>query len=232
LHKVTIKPLAGKLEFHFSHTFQGVVWNMILVPQKSILIVEVRDEERRQVSFSALDFSQNKFLWKDVRANESWWVNLYQANEREVILSKFENTNNPDSVTYLSLDLQTANIQEKSSIEKFIMESAEVLIPVQYLQGSPYFETVKKFVEQKLDSQPVHSIEYLENSDLIFISMYTQLESMMENWILVFNMSGELLLREKMGTALKGLGLETFFIWGGYLFFVKNKMELATYVIQ
>ena len=205
---------------------------MILVPQKSILIVEVRDEERRQVSFSALDFSQNKFLWKDVRANESWWVNLYQANEREVILSKFENTNNPDSVTYLSLDLQTANIQEKSSIEKFIMESAEVLIPVQYLQGSPYFETVKKFVEQKLDSQPVHSIEYLENSDLIFISMYTQLESMMENWILVFNMSGELLLREKMGTALKGLGLETFFIWGGYLFFVKNKMELATYVIQ
>ena len=205
---------------------------MILVPQKSILIAEVRDEESRQVSFSALDISQNKFLWKDIRANEPWWINLYQANEREVILSKFENTNNPDSVTYLSLDLHTAKIQEKPSIEKFAMEPVEVLIPVQYLQGSPYFETVKKFVVQKQDYQPVHSIEYLENSDLIFISMYTQVETLMENWILIFDRSGELLLREKIGAALKGLGLETFFIWGSYLFFVKSKMELVTYVIR
>jgi len=178
---------------------------MILVPQKSILIAEVRDEESRQVSFSALDISQNKFLW---------------------------NTNNPDSVTYLSLDLHTAKIQEKPSIEKFAMEPVEVLIPVQYLQGSPYFETVKKFVVQKQDYQPVHSIEYLENSDLIFISMYTQVETLMENWILIFDRSGELLLREKIGAALKGLGLETFFIWGSYLFFVKSKMELVTYVIR
>ena len=81
---------------------------MIIVPGKSILVLEIRNDERRKVLFSALEFAQNRFLWKDLQMDEPWWINLFVAREGKVILSKFDTTNNPDSVSYVSIDLETA----------------------------------------------------------------------------------------------------------------------------
>lgn len=230
LHKVTTKPLAGKLEFHFSHTFNGPIWNMLLVPEKSILVLEVRNDESRQVSFSALEFGQNQFLWHDVRVSEPWWVNLFETRGNTVILSKFDTTNNPDSVSYISLDLQTGAMSGDDPVETLTSndQHKDVTVPDQYVKDSTHFETVSKFIQQKLKCTPVHTIEYLENSGLIFISMYTQEGLDLENQLLIFDENGELLLRDKIGVALKGLGLETFFLRAGYLFYVKNKVELVT----
>lgn len=233
MHKVTTKPLAGKLEFHFSHTFSGPVWNMLLVPEKSILVLEVRNDESRQVSFSALEFVKNQFLWRNVTVSEPWWVNLCKSRGNTVILSKFDNTNNPDSVSYISLDLQTAAVIENDAAETLTpnLQSKEAIVPIQYIQGSAYFEMAKKFIYQKLKSTAVHTIEYLEDSGLIFISFYTQEEVGLENELAIFDENGVLLLREKIGSALKGLGLETFFLQARYLFYIKNKVELVTWRI-
>jgi len=40
-----------------------------------------------------------------------------------------------------------------------------------------------------------------------------------------------LLLKEKLDEHLKGIGLDTFFVLSGYVFFVKNKVELVCYKI-
>lgn len=206
---------------------------MILVPERSVLVLEIRNDARRKVSFTALDFDQNEFLWKGVEMDEPWWVNLFMARGNKVVLSKFDNTNNPDSVSYINVDLETASILASDPIESTIsnFQNKKIIVPIQYVQRSPYFETVKKFIYQKLNWSAVHSIEYLENSGLIFISMYTQEGTNLENQLLIFDENGELLVRDKIGEALKGLGLETFFLQSGYLFYVKNKVELVTYRI-
>ena len=203
---------------------------MISVPEKSVLVLEVRNDERRQVSFCAFDFKRNQFLWKDVKVSEPWWVNLKSASENRVTLSKFENTSNPDSISYIRLDLLTASILEDNPAETFpATGTAEIIVPAQYFQGTPYFDMVSKFIQQKLDITPVQVIEYLENSGLIFISIYCQKATDLENHLLVFDENGELQMREKLGSGLKGLGFEAFFLQTGYLFYVKNKVELVSY---
>ena len=75
------------------------------------------------------------------------------------------------------------------------------------------------------------SLEYLEESSLIFISCYAQSEQGLINDLLVLSTDGEMVLREKLGEQLKGIGQDTFFIYGGSVIFVKNRGELFSYKI-
>ncbi|MDZ7646033.1 MAG: hypothetical protein U5K54_01985 [Cytophagales bacterium] len=54
---------------------------------------------------------------------------------------------------------------------------------------------------------------------------------MFTNALGCFNKAGELLWQDEIGTNLKGIGINTFFIAYDYLFFVKNKTELVTFRI-
>ena len=51
------------------------------------------------------------------------------------------------------------------------------------------------------------------------------------NYLYAFDAGGKLLLEEKLGENLKGVGLDTFFIFSRDLIFVKNKNELKSYKI-
>jgi hypothetical protein len=104
------------------------------------------------------------------------------------------------------------------------------LKPVQYLEGTEYFNTVKNFLQQRLNLLPVISLEYLEYESLIFISYY-QGEIDLANYLLVLSGEGDVLLKEKIDEQRKGIGLDTFFILAGCVFFVKNKVELVSYKI-
>ena len=73
-------------------------------------------------------------------------------------------------------------------------------------------------------------MEYLEHEHLIFVSYQVMHESL-ANFLVAFSEQGELLFQEKLGDHLKGLGLDTFFILSGFLFFVRNKSELISYRI-
>ena len=76
----------------------------------------------------------------------------------------------------------------------------------------------------------VAAIEYLEYEDLIIVSVFVT-ETGLANYLYGLNASGEILLKEKLGEDLKGVGLDTFFIFSGHLIFVKNKNELTSYKI-
>jgi peptidoglycan/LPS O-acetylase OafA/YrhL len=49
--------------------------------------------------------------------------------------------------------------------------------------------------------------------------------------LLVVDESGNMLLQEKLDEQLKGLGVDTFFVLSGCLFFVRNKRHLLSYKI-
>jgi hypothetical protein len=101
--------------------------------------------------------------------------------------------------------------------------------PVQYLEGTSHFETVKKFVRQHIMKEISMGVEYLEWNNLIVMSVYVQENEGLANYLLVFTLEGEIELSEKLGEKLQGLGVDTFFILSGCLFFVKNRSELVAY---
>jgi hypothetical protein len=109
-----------------------------------------------------------------------------------------------------------------------LTQNFRVVRPLQYIQGTPYFETVKAFVERKSLFSPVEAIEYREHHSLIIVSTYAR-ETDLANYLIVFNSEGEIVLKEQLGENLKGIAYDTFFILAGFLIFVKNKRELICY---
>lgn len=96
-----------KLEFNFSHVFNGIVWNSVVSEDGSVLVFEIRDGQNKQVSFAALDVKENKWLWQDRVSEEPWWVNLNAVSSNHIVLTMYTETNNPDKKGILVYDLAT-----------------------------------------------------------------------------------------------------------------------------
>jgi hypothetical protein len=257
--------LTDRLRFNFSHRFPGVIWNTLTLPDRNVLLLEIRDHDRKSVSFSAIQYRQNEFLWREFTLEEPWWVNLAGASDDIVLFNTYTETANPDrkailaydldrklrwwrndfSLTFvgrdcirgfvsrlglreITLDLHTG--QEIASVENAPLDTSMLILPEQYPAGTPYFETVKTFLARKLNLLPVLSLEYVEHDSRILVSYYV-MENGLANYLLVMQKDGVVLMHEKLGEQLKGIGLETFFILSGCLIFVKNRMELVSYFL-
>ena len=157
-----------------------------------------------------------------------WWHNgfsLRLANARYVrgIDARF-----PGKETVL--DLLTGKPVQTDELDLEDSQNFPVIRPFQYEEGTGHFDTVSHFLKTRLSVEPVATIEYLEFEELIVMSVFLK-DQELANYLYAFNTSGELLLEEKLGENLKGVGLDTFFVFSRNLMFVKNKTELKSYKI-
>ncbi|HEY3430524.1 MAG TPA: DUF4905 domain-containing protein [Cyclobacteriaceae bacterium] len=128
-----------------------------------------------------------------------------------------------------TISLETGRMTEQQWVGEPIQTGLDMHKPVRYLEGTPHFGTVKKFIYQKAPYSIVMGVEYLEWKNWIVVSVYHQQGDKLANYLLVFDQDGELLMEEKLGENLTGLGTDTFFILSGCLILVKNRTELVVY---
>jgi hypothetical protein len=252
--------------FNFSHVFDGVIWNTLSTPENDVILLEIRNSEKKNVAFSALDFQTQKFLWKGKQLEEPWWISLSAASANVILFTIFTDTANPDKKGIIAYDLfsfellwwnndfslvsvsnsnvigisnkfgnRQLSLELRTGKEIKVIEPEEkikdkVLRPSQYQMDHRYFDTVKTFLGQRFNLLPITALEYLEYQSLIFISCYLQ-EDALTNYLFIISEDGNLLLKEKLDEHVKGIGLDTFFILSGCVFFVKNKVELVSYKI-
>lgn len=217
-----------KPRHHFSIQLSAAVWNVRPVPGRPWVVVEARDESKRKVSFSAIDYLKKETIWRNDSLPELWWINLVRVTPEQVLLKIFENTSNPDVTRWLALSVADGTLLHQ------VIESEHtnyLIQPFQYLAGEHDFETVKKFLEGRTQKHPLLGAEYLEHAGFIFISFYFGNSGAFSNELACFTKTGNLLWQEEIGTNLKGIGVNTFFVVSDYLFFVKNKSELVTFRI-
>jgi hypothetical protein len=256
------------MDFNFSRIFSGTVWNTLSVPDTDLLIIEVRNEDKREASFSVLNVKQNKFELEYKVFEENWWIGLTAASPDVLLLHLYQSMDNPDEKGLLAwhiqdqrllwkldnfifnylddsylygsftkdesviqaIDLYTGKIKGNVRPTSVLKENILLQMPFQYIDGNVHFETVKSFLTSRLEVMPIMGVEYLEYAHLIFIS-YHVFEKSLANYLVVFTDEGELVLQEELDDEIKGLGLDTFFIRSGCLFFVRNKNELISYRI-
>jgi hypothetical protein len=84
------------LPLKFSHQFEGLIWTTIASPDGKFLLVEVRNADRKEVSFSVLRLSDNTFLWRDRKLEEPWWINATAICSGFLLFTIYLDTNNPD----------------------------------------------------------------------------------------------------------------------------------------
>src|SRR5690606_34755477 len=97
--------LANTFEFELSQTFQGVIWNTLASGNSHRLFLEVRNPDKRTVSFSALNLRNNQWLWKDIIFDEPWWVSLRAAEGDMLLLTVYTDAANPDKKSLVAYDV-------------------------------------------------------------------------------------------------------------------------------
>lgn len=219
-----------KPRYHYSIQLSTVIWNVLPVPGKPWVVVEERDETNRKVSFCAIDYQKKEIVWRNNSLPELWWINLVRVTPSQVLLKIFENTSNPDVTHVLALSVAEGKPLDQP-IEIEDEHTNELIQPFQYLAGEHDFETVKQFVVGRTQKLPLLGVEYLEHGGFIFISHYFGNPGSFTNVLTCFSSAGNIVWQEEIGTNLKGIGVNTFFVVTDYLFFVKNKSELVTFRI-
>ncbi|MBC5992388.1 DUF4905 domain-containing protein [Pontibacter cellulosilyticus] len=102
--------------------------------------------------------------------------------------------------------------------------------PVMYKDGEPYFEEVCNFIADQSGEKPVVALEYAELSNNIVISYYEEgAVGNLDNFVVVYDLQGNLHLKVKLGSGLSGIGSDTFFIFNLQLYLLRDKHILQVY---
>ncbi len=223
--------MAEKNPHLYSLSFNALVWNLFPVPGRHWLVAELRQEEKRVVTFAVLDYQKQQICWERSCPEESWWLNLADLSADQVQMKIFENTENPDTTRWAALSLETGDPVPYELKPYQSMDTNSVVHPFQYLAGEAYFDLVKNFLETRLPIKILLGVEYLETVNNILISYYTGAPGAFSNHLACFDKAGQLCWEDKIGTNLKGIGVNTFFLVSDYGFFVKNRTEVVTFRI-
>lgn len=168
-------------------------------------------------SLIALDAATATMRW------EVEELSFYDWNESEILGYR-----TGDDLVPVKVNLATGQVAEEPWQPKPQSIMPDNPKPLFYAEGTPHFETVKKFVAQA-DYVITKGVEYLEFSDWIIVSIYVEESGKLANYLLVFHSTGALVLTVKLGEKLAGLGTDTFFILSGCLILVQNKTDLVAY---
>lgn len=212
----------------FQHAENQLIWNELAPDEPwwisavgyaadTVLFTHYQDKENPQKKgLIAYGLNEKKMKWWDNDFSFSAMTNSRVRGVRSADLRE------------VTLDIASGKKMDWDEAEKIL--GSAIVLPHLYQEGTEYFQTVQHFLVREFNFSPVDSLEYLAHSGLIIISFYRK-DANLSNELIVTNESGSLLLKEKIGEQLKGIGRETFFVMNGCLFFVKNNKELVSYTL-
>lgn len=199
-------------------SFEEQWWVSLAEVSQNIVLFKLYTDTNNpdKKSVIAYDFLEKKIVW---------WRNNYAVSgvDEDIVLGSEAAL----GMKFLPLSLRNGEPLENKAIPQ-AKENFLIRKPLQYFQETSHFETVKSFIQAQFGRVPVSVIEYLEAGELVFISFYEGGQEL-ANYLIVLKASGEVLLNERIGEQLKGIGVDTFFLLSGYLIFAKNKRELVSY---
>lgn len=107
---------------------------------------------------------------------------------------------------------------------------SDAVFPALYLEEEPYYLDLKDFLKAQLNTEAVKGIEYAETETALVVSYYEHtFGNTLKNYIAVFDLEGNLMLKEQLADGLSGIGSDTFFIFMHDLYFIRNKTLLEVY---
>lgn len=101
----------------------------------------------------------------------------------------------------------------------------EPIIPLNYTAESSNFESIRKFVKQQYQKEPVGLAEYLEYNRDIFLAFHIKEEDRYHVRLAALTAEGNIWLDLKVDEVEK-FSSDIFFIWNRCLFFIEGKHQL------
>jgi hypothetical protein len=135
----------------FEHKFEGKIWNTAFGENTAVL--EIRDENTRQVSFSALDLQHGEILWQELRPEKSWWLALVGIFGDYLMLHKYSSQQKPEPKGLVILNVQTSEIIQK--IDNWIFFNCQDNILTVYQLDENNLPVYQEIMLEKLSKDSV-----------------------------------------------------------------------------
>lgn len=129
------------------------------------------------------------------------------------------------------VDIRTGERLKQPWFKPDWSEQTDLPGPIHYVEGTAHFESVRNYLQMKINRQITAGVDYMEYGESIIMSVYFRESAGLANYLFVFSQQGDLVLKEVLDEKLGGIGTDTFFVLSGCLFFVKNKLELVAYTL-
>lgn len=126
----------------------------------------------------------------------------------------------------LFFELNTGN---ELSEDISLAEPQNEVEPIVYLQEHPNFPQIVTFIHSLTEHEPVKLVEYFETNENLVLSYFTSYDRLIDNYILVTDNAGEILLHDRLVADQKGIAKGTFMVSNGLLSFVKDKQQVVVY---
>ena len=152
---------------------------MLLDEQGEVLILEIRENDNHQVSFTALDLKSGNVLWDGLEFDENWWVGMTTIVQGVLLLHIYVDNSDPEPKGLIAFDIRQKkvcwthndftylNVQDNKVLGFKIIDQDKQYQTIDLMDGERYdveeaqfFQSnlsPKKDDESKLETQyPLH----------------------------------------------------------------------------
>ena len=108
--------------------FDGSIWKIVPGSEGSIIYVESRDPENRQLKFYGVDLSRKKVIWEYIDREERWWLGLEDSFPTSVLIHGYQNPKFPEHKGLIALDAAKGSILWKNPSWVYVNKSGNNLV--------------------------------------------------------------------------------------------------------
>ncbi|MBP6385603.1 MAG: DUF4905 domain-containing protein [Pseudarcicella sp.] len=198
-------------------------WMSLLASYNGIVLLQEQSstQQTETIATSGIEIISQKKKWEVEN------FSLSEIVQDTVILQRF-NEKQEATFKYIKIDSGETATPETLQENLSLKNKNLLFAPHVYNLTNEYFKVFKEFLNDFLQIDAQESIEYLEFEDKILISYYIYQDNLINNYLLVIDSSKNILLHEQLSSS-KGIGLNTFVIFSGKLFFIRNKNQILIY---
>jgi hypothetical protein len=114
--------------------FQEIIWEILIDEQNDLVLLELRDAVKRQVSFVVLDLKGQKIILDPLVFEENWWLTAKYFDNDKIIFFKYKQGTIPEQEYFFVYDLlsQTKLWQTNLVLYDYLPSKNAVISPYQH----------------------------------------------------------------------------------------------------
>jgi len=93
----------------FNQQFNGTIWRMEIDELRDTILVEIRNDSEKQVSFAAISLLTGQVYFQDLKTPERWLTGMEAAYSGVLLLHNYQSENGPTHKGITAVDSETSN---------------------------------------------------------------------------------------------------------------------------
>lgn len=102
--------MARKIGSLFSVSCDGTIWQTALSESTGLILLQVRNEELHQTTFTVVNLISGESLIKERRFEESWWLGITAFVDNYAVLHVYEDEQNPQHKSLFVWDIESDQV--------------------------------------------------------------------------------------------------------------------------